>query len=259
MVNGLYTSASGMVLQSRKLDASANNLANVNTVGFKKDIISVDNFRAKSTTREEDAWRRTLFNETINNTHNIAKIHVDHSQGALHQTGNSLDVGINGNAFLVVDTPFGERYTRGGNLQIDSEGRLTTKEGYPLKAALEEDDAEGPAHIFLPEASDIIINAQGEIFVDEEFIATLSLVRFEDERDLRKVGFNQLARVSADVEAYPAEHFELHQGYLESSNVNIVREMTDMVELNRSFSAYQKMISSIDETVSTLLQAGKSI
>ncbi|MBB5021751.1 flagellar basal-body rod protein FlgF [Desulfurispira natronophila] len=258
MVNGLYTSASGMLLQERKLDTASNNLANVNTVGFKKDTISVDNFRAQSTTREEDAWRKTLFNETINNTHNIAKVQVDFSQGSMFQTGNTLDVAINGDAFMVVDTPFGERYTRSGNLQIDAEGRLTTKEGYPIRAAQQEGE-EGGLYINIPLNEHVTINAQGQIFADEAPIGAFELVRFEDERDLRKVGYNQYAKFDPEAEVLPAQQFEMHQGYLEGSNVNLVREMTDMIELNRAFGAYQKMITSIDQSVATLVQVTKSI
>ncbi|WP_027390376.1 flagellar basal-body rod protein FlgF [Chrysiogenes arsenatis] len=256
MVNGIYTAVSGMLIQSKRLDVVSNNLSNINTAAFKKDTVTIDNFRAKSTTREEEDWRKTLFNETINNTHNIPAIDVDYGQGQIIETKNPYDVAIDGDAFFAVHTPWGERYTRSGNLQVDTQGNLTTKEGFIVKSTTG-NGLQSRITITDPETLDI--NQAGEVFVDGAQIAALKLVRFEDERDLRKIGFNQYEKISPEVEEQPATNYRLRQGYLEMSNVNMVREMVDMIEINRSFQAYQKMVTTIDQSMTELFGASKGM
>lgn len=255
MVNGIYTAASGMLLQNRKLEVTSNNLSNTNTTGFKRDIVSVDNFRAQSTTLEESDWRTTLFNETLNNTHNIPQISVDHSQGHVRHTENPYDVAINGNGFLAVHTPNGERYVRSGELQLDQDGQLVTKEGFLVKTA----EGEGAdAGITITEPAKLHIALDGSVYDDGALAGQLKVVQFDSARDLRKIGFNQYENISPEAPPQPAQNFEVRQGYLEASNVNIVSEMVEMVQINRSFGAYQKMITSIDQSMAQLLQASKT-
>ncbi len=241
MQDSSYSAVFGALTQQHRLDTIANNLANVNTTGFKGDKQAF-----------EDTFRRYAHDLLDPNTNLNDKVPwpkgnilaqprisgnvVDMSQGAMKSTGNPLDLAISGDGFFRIQTPEGEFLTRQGVYHRSAEGYIVDGHGNQLLGE------GGP--IQLPETGSVLVDAKGTLSVDGEQIDTISLVRVEDPRALEKVG-NSLLRIRPDakVQAVPAEDSAVEQGFLEAANVEVVSEMVNMIEALRIFEAYQKMIS----------------
>ncbi len=238
MLKSLFVNKTGMLMQQRRLDISANNLANLNTVGFKKDKVffhqlaealaepgEMDENRAPGTSR------------------------VDFSPGALQHTGNSLDVAIDGEGFFVIQTPEGNYYTRAGSFHLDGEGRLVTPDGYPVVT-----DG-GELQIAGGNAS---MNERGEVIVNGQSVGRLRVVGFADLTRLERVGDAYYKSNGGGEEDIAPEEINLRIGYLELSNVNPIMEMIHMIEINREFELGQKAIHTQDQTLDKLInQAGR--
>ena len=259
MIRGWYTGASGMNAQQNRLDAISNNLANVDTAGFKRDITISKSF-------PELLIRRTNLDGVVkvpNGSVDIAPIigtlglgvetnenYTDFSQGSFKITNTKTDVAFGGKGFYVIDTPYGERYTRNGNFHIGKEGLLLTKDGYPVLGE------NGPIHV---EDDKFKINQDGIIYSEEtgEEIDRFQVVRFDNERYLKKEGNSFYVANEISGPAHIAEGDErpqLLQGYTETSNVNVVNEMVQMIEVNRAYEASQKTITTEDSMMGTLWQ-----
>jgi flagellar basal-body rod protein FlgF len=221
----------------RELDIVANNVANMNTTGFKADGAVFSEYLMPGATAEHFAGpdRRLSFVQDRATWH-------DMSQGAVQQTGNALDISIDGNAFLVVQTPRGERYTRNGAMQINAAGQLVTGEGHQVLGE------NGPI-TFNTTDRDIIINPDGTIRVREGQNNTdggrgkLRLMTFANPQQLRKDGSSTFAP-PAGVQPQAADPtlVRVVQGTLEKSNVRAVVEMTRMIELTRAYSEIATML-----------------
>ncbi len=257
MIRGWYTGASGMQAQQNRLDAIANNLANVDTTGYKKDV-------AVSKSFTELLIRRTNDDGIITNSlgsYDVApvigtlglgvetnELYTDFVQGSLKETGSTTDMALNNQGFFAVQTPYGERYTRNGNFMIGKEGLLETKDGYPVL---------GEKGYINVQDKNFLVNQDGILYDQEtmEEIERFRLVRFDNERYLAKLGDSLYAATDVTGEAYVAEGDErpqVMQTYLESSNVNVVNEMVQMIEVNRAYEANQKVLSAEDTMMSTL-------
>jgi flagellar basal-body rod protein FlgF len=259
---GIFTAVSGAIAQSAKLDTIANNLANVNTPGFKRDS---QVFQEYLTAYEKEPTTITVprVPASIESFYDVqggdksyvdaAGTYTDFSQGGLKSTGNKLDLAIEGDGFLEVGTPDGIRYTRVGSMSVDPDGRLITKQGFPI---LKEGGAGAPAagrEIRITSA-DVSIGENGEIFESGQSVGRLGLVKFGNKDAVRKVGQNLYTlKDNLDAQRAPASEAKVHQGYLEGSNVNIVREMTEMIGATRTFESTQKAIQAYD------LMAGKAV
>jgi flagellar basal-body rod protein FlgG len=261
MIRGWYIGSSGMMAQQNRLDTISNNLANVDTTGYKKDI-------AVSKAFSELMLRRLNDDGVVVNSLGsyevgpiIGKLglgvetnelYTSFEQGSFRETGINTDFALSGEGFFVVQTPYGERYTRNGNFMIGKEGILETKEGYPVlgeKGVIKIDD-----HI---EQKKFMVNQDGILYTaeDNEEIDRFKVVRFENERYLKKMGSNLYATNEISGEPYIAEGNErplVVQDYLEMSNVNVVNEMVQMIEVNRAYEANQKTIQAEDSMMSTL-------
>lgn len=257
MIRGWYTGASGMNAQQNRLDAISNNLANVDTAGYKRDITVSKSF-------SELLLRRTNLDgvyETPFGSAEAAPIigklglgietnenYTDFAQGSFRQTDQSTDVAFGGKGFFSVQTPLGERYTRDGNFIIGKEGILETKDGYPVLGE------KGFIHV---ENDKFTVNEDGIISSqeDSEIIDRFKVVRFDNERYLKKMGNNLYSANDISGSAHIAEGSErprFLQGYMETSNVNVVNEMVQMIEVNRAYEANQKTITSEDSMMGTL-------
>lgn len=167
-----------------------------------------------------------------------SEVRTNFEQGQLKPTENSFDLALRGKGFFCIETPEGERYTRSGDFTKDSEGYLVTKEGYRVLGEL--------GYIQLS-GSNMTVNEKGEVYADSQRIDRLKLADFSDYAVLRKEG-NGLMRVVEGVEAETVTaEAVLQQGFLESSNVNSVKEMVDMMTMLRAYEANQKMIKIQDE------------
>jgi flagellar basal-body rod protein FlgF len=228
MIQGLYTAASGMAAHQARIDVLANNLANVDTPGFKADLITID-----QSVIPENLTSDILAPVT---TVEAGRPGMNLAPGVLKTTGNPLDLAIIGPGLFVVDTPQGERYTRAGNFVRDAQGFLTTQDGFRVLGA------DGPVSV--PETG-FRVDANGRVAEG----STLRIVGNEKLEGLVKVG----AALFAPVEGAPAPaalaDATVAQGQLEGSNVNVVMGMVEMLATMRTYEAYQKTIQALDQTV----------
>lgn len=256
MIRGWYTGASGMNAQQNRLDAISNNLANVDTAGYKRDISMSKSFSELLLRRTEaDGVYKTSVG-SADAAPIIGKLglgvetnenYTSFEQGSFRATDSSSDFALSGEGFFSVETPAGERYTRNGNFILGKEGVLVTKDGYPLMGE------NGQIHL---EDNSFNVNEDGMIYSkDGEFIDRIKVVRFDNERYLKKMGNSLWSANDISGSAYVAEGAErpkMMQGYVETSNVNVVEEMVKMIEVNRAYEANQKTIQSEDAMMSTL-------
>jgi flagellar basal-body rod protein FlgF len=229
MENTLLIGLSRQTSLRRELDVVANNIANLNTTGFKADGAVFSEFLQTGARSDQFAAadRRTSFVQDRQTWH-------DMSQGGIQQTGNPLDVAIEGDAFLVVQTPRGERYTRNGALQINAQGQLVTSTGDQVLGD------SGPI-VFGSNDRDIIINPDGSVRVKEGVSPTdagrgkLRLVAFANPQRLLKDGSSTFMAPNGVTPQEPAIGVRIQQGAIEKSNVRAVVEMTRMIELTRAY------------------------
>ena len=254
MSKGIYTAVSGAIAQSARLDTIANNLANVNTTGFKRDG---QLFREYLTSYEKEPGTITVprIPASIDSFYDVnggdksyvdaAGTFTDFSQGPMKVTGNKLDVAIEGNGFLEVATPQGVRMTRSGNLAVDSEGRLVTKQGFPV---LKEGAGDTASRTIKLAGANVTISPNGEVFDGPAAVGKLSIVEVGNLESMRKIGASlYTTKDTIDPKMSPSKTAQLHQGFLEQSNVNTVREMTDMITATRTFESAQKGIQAYDQ------------
>lgn len=224
----------------RQFDVVANNLANLNTTGFKASSSVFQEFlmpvARDSSFRGSDAQMHSVLDRGI---------YRDFGQGAIQQTGNPLDVALAGDGFFAVQTANGERYTRNGAMQINANGQLVTLDGNAVAGE------NGPI-VFQPTDHDISISADGRITVlegpttAETFRGRIRVVNFAQPQQLQQTGGN-LYTAPQGIAPQPATNVRVLQGAIEGSNVNGVLEMTRMVEINRTYSLIASLLQSQDE------------
>jgi flagellar basal-body rod protein FlgF/flagellar basal-body rod protein FlgG len=235
MENTLLIGLSRQMVLERQMDVVANNVANVNTSGFKADRSLFEEF-LNSRAHEDNFIGRDRRVSYVQDRGTFK----DFSQGPVEQTKNPLDVAIEGNGFLVVQTPAGERYTRDGGLQINNLGQLVNVSGYPVLGA------SGPIVIQQTD-KEVTIAADGNVTVVEgsnridSVRGKLRIVNFEDAQKLVKEGSN-LYSAGAGTAARPDAVSRVRQGFIEKSNVNSVAEMSRMIEVTRTYTQISSML-----------------
>ena len=257
MVRGWYIGASGMNAQQNRLDAISNNLANVDTTGYKKDIAVSKSFSELLLRRSgADGVYETAFGSAdtkpiigkIGLGVETNELYTSFEQGSFKSTDTMTDLALGGEGFFSIQTPNGERYTRNGNFYIGKEGILETKEGYPVL---------GENGLITVSEDEFYVNEDGVIINrnDDSVIDRIKIVRFDNERYLSKQGSSLWNSSNITGDSYIAEGDErpkVLQGYTETSNVNIVNEMVQMIEVNRAYEANQKTIQTEDNMMDTL-------
>lgn len=237
MIRGLEIAGMGMNVQATKLNVISNNLANVNTTGYKKDTPVVSAFESLFLLAVDKKDNKRLKNEEIGSitlgTY-IDTIYTSFTQGGAKQTGRDLDLTLQGEGFFEVNTPMGSRYTRDGSFEISNDGYLVTKEGYRVIGQNGE--------LNLDRDKSIVINEVGEIYQEDTLVSKLSINNFSDLSGLQKVGDNLY---EVDQVGIPFEG-KVIQGSLEVSNVNPVSAMVEMIAVSRAYEANQKMIQTHD-------------
>jgi flagellar basal-body rod protein FlgG len=242
MLNGFYDATGAMVTQFNRLNVISNNLANVNTAGFKQDDVIIGDFeRIFSEKRdilplENNTKEAAKFlNRNINKVPQIVEEYTDFSIGNIVKTSNPLDIALKQkNSFFVVDFN-GQKLTRAGDFNLDKNGYLVTKEGAKVL-----DVKNKPIQIPL-DAKKITIDQNANVYVDGEKIATLKIVSISNLNTLKKVG-NTMWSFIPGSETINTKNTTL-QGFLEKSNVNPIREMTDLIDTNRLVEQYQKVMT----------------
>ncbi len=222
MDRAIYVALSGVMMQERRLDVTTYNIANADTTGFKR----------------ESPLFATILSDMVRTYPVESGVDIDLSQGAFRNSGNPLDVAIQGKGFFVVKTPWGERYTRQGSFTLDPDGTLVTQDGYPVLGEQGEIRVLGPS---------VTIDEDGYVASDRALFGRLKVVSFADGADVRREGSFFRVDDADVVDGVLGAGVRVLQGYVESSNVNPVREMATMIEVMRRYETQTKMIQTLDE------------
>ncbi|OAG28606.1 flagellar biosynthesis protein FlgF [Thermodesulfatator autotrophicus] len=244
---GLLEALEGGRLLIRRLDVTANNLANVSTPGYKRDVLGFrEVLMRKFPFRSPDDWR--TFKEVTPKT--------DFQHGPIEHTGNPLDLAIGSEGFFKVETPNGIAYTRAGNFRLDAERRLVTAQGYPVLAdgaPVVIDPGLAKGGLTTIENIRFQVDTSGVISIDGTEIGRFDIVTFNDPNKLKKYGEN-LFVAEEGAQEIPVENPDLRQGYLEGSNVEPLVEMVKLIEIQREFEAIQKSIQRLGDNTSRMIE-----
>jgi len=260
-MKALSTAATGMLAQQLNIDVIANNIANMNTTGFKRQRAEFQDLLYQNIERvganSSDAGTVVPSGIQIGVGVRTAGVYRISDQGALQNTGNQFDVAINGKGYFRIQLPDGQdAYTRAGSFQIDPQGQIVTPQGYPVQPA-----------ITIPQGSiDVSINEQGEVSYKQDGTAapqvagTMDLSIFANEIGLEAIGSNMFLESQASGPANTSTPGQIgfgtvFQGFLENSNVNAVGEITSMISAQRAYELNSKVIQTSDE----MLQAANNL
>ena len=267
MQGGYYNSVGGMVTQINRLDVIANNIANANTTGFKRDDVVIGDFLRLYEQHKEflpideqtkDAAK--FYNRSLNRVPQIVEEYTDNKVGGMMVTDNTFDFALSKeNMYFMVETPDGIRYTRDGSFVLNEQGRLVTKEGYPV---LPREYLDAPQYIEFIDGFQVEVDSNGNIYTRDlnnegisemALMANIGVVSFENPKYLKKIGDN--------LYSYPQERTDerealersgaVRQGFLEKSNINVVQEMTGLIETNRLVEAYSKVLKTHMDELNT--------
>lgn len=266
-MKNIWVPLSGQIAQQRKVETIANNVANANTPGFKKDQLVFEEHLTALKKGSDDVHipNKEFSPQDFYHTQGaenayvaIAGSYTSHDQGQLVPTSNPLDLALNGTGFMEVLTPQGVRFTRKGNFSISKDGELVTDQGFKVLQALElkPEDLRGPAAeslpapeeriIRLPHNQPITVSREGEILTREGTIGKVSVVEFADTQALRKEGSALFINPSDENARRVDIKTTVNQGFIEGSNVNAVEEMSELIKAHRHFESIQKAINAYD-------------
>ena len=232
MINGIELAASGLDAYANVQEVIAGNLANANTVGFKKNTISFKTILTDANGVETSSLQTNYG--------------VDQSNGNLTYTGNNLDIAIDGNGFFTLETDKGMRYTRNGQFQLSSFGEIITDTGSKLLGQ------DGP--IIIPKGGrEIVIDNKGVVRVDGNDVGKLIITNFTDLTKLVPTGDSMFTAPLEAINENGDVKFRVAQGYLERSNVNVVMEMVDMITNMRSYEASNNVIKTFSDLMERLI------
>ena len=235
MLNGIFSNFSGKFVNGRRLEIISNNIANVSTPGFK---VSRPVFNAF--TGEDESGHEMLQNTYVS----MYDSYVNFAAAPLLETGNNLDFAIEGEGFFVVSTKDGPMYTRNGKFTINQEKKLVTAEGFPVLGKGGEINIDG---------KEINVENDGSVFVDKSFVDVIKIVDFEDKKYLRNYGKNLFINTKEGSAEIIPENSTIRQGHHEASNVDIMREMIEMIQTVRAYEAYSKIDQSLDDILGKLI------
>ncbi len=238
MIRGIYIAASGMLVESLRADVTANNLANANTAGFKKDFAIIKDYASRQIRRVHDGAAEPEIGNMGAGAW-IDTIATQQSGGIMRVTNNTLDVAIEGKGFFAVQTPAGVRYTRNGSFTRSAGGELVTQDGFQVLGL------NGPI-VLDPagQAGKVTISEDGRLFLDQIENNTFQINTFAEEHRLRKEGAS-LFRPPEGVTP-EATNPTLRQGLLELSNVNVISEMVNMIAGFRAYETNSKVVQTHD-------------
>lgn len=252
MLRGLYTSALGMTTQMQRMDVVSNNIANVNTVGFKRDAVAAQAFSDRLGHRVDDPavqgvlrlLGRTSPVGLLTQGVFIDEVFTDFATGGFRETGSPLDVALTGPGFFALtvldyDGTEQEKFSRDGAFTLASDGTLITMAGSRVQGI-------SGGSINIPYGL-ISIDDNGRILSNGEYVDTIRMVNFTNPESLRKTR-GSYWRVTDETEMVPYTG-RVEQGFLENSNVNVVREMVELVALSRAYEANARLVSLHDETL----------
>ncbi|WP_319466152.1 flagellar hook-basal body protein [uncultured Pseudodesulfovibrio sp.] len=234
----------GALSNEMRMSTIANNLANVNTTAYKKDTMAFHDvftrFAHDNVVSTETYLRgKEMFPDPkIMAKTRLAEQQVDFTQGSLQKTGNQLDFALSGEGFFKVQSGEDVMYTRAGNFLVDANGVLVTQQGDTVLV-----DG-GP--LVLPPGATLSATSGGTLSINGEPAGSFDLATFEDLGPLERAGGNKYLAPEGAAEAPPGD-LEVQQGFLEKGNVEVVTEMVEMLETQRAFEMYSKMLTGTDQ------------
>ncbi len=273
MIRGIYTGSTGMMAQQARLDTIANNLANVDKTGYKRDLTIFKAFPDMLIRRINDdgqgitpagSYDTMPYVGKLGTGVEVNEVYTQFDQGSMQRTESPFDFALEGQGFFTVMTERGERFTRNGSFTINEEGILVNHKGYAVMGE------NGPIQL---QKNNFMVNERGEVMVNAAMspepedvvgmtqnnweqpvvIDRLKLADFENIRELKKEGESLYTDTEYSGPPLPPQQLKVVQGFLEKSNVNAVREMVEMIEVQRSYEANQKSITSGDQTLGKLI------
>jgi len=228
----------GALIQEMRLNVLANNISNINTVGFKEDkMFRVD----KSSGSKNESPKDSLTSGTlqVSSVGLPVGTFTNFSQGKIIHTGNRLDLALEGDGFFCVQTPWEVQYTRKGNFTLNMDGVLVTQDGLPVI---------GKAGKIQIDSQNIVVDTEGNIVQGGNIVDTIKIVDFPQPHTLQKAGSNLFATADPGGADTRPEGFKILQGFVEQSNVDAVNVMTEMIDVLRGYESYQKVIQSLNDT-----------
>ncbi len=234
MESPVYVLLSHQEVLQRQMDVVAQNIANVNTTGFKSNDVLFQDFLMKPD--RKTTHHMVLDRATLRNT----------SQGSFSKTGNPLDIAISGQGYFAVQTPQGIQYTRQGTFQMDAEGNIVTADGFPLMSG-------GGSTVAIPTtAQSIEVAMDGTLSTDKGKAGRLQIVKFQNEQLMEQTygGF-----YSTDEAPEIDDTAQFHQGMVESSNVKSVTEMTHFIDISRAYERVSNLINAEHQRLSNAIRS----
>ncbi|MFP5258825.1 MAG: flagellar basal-body rod protein FlgF [Acidobacteriota bacterium] len=256
MEMSMYSALFGALSTEKRLNISANNLANVNTTGYKRDRVTFEDSFARFAhdyhvdARGDIRQKQLMPRADLIAQPRLAMQQIDFSQGALTATGNPLDMAIQGPGFFKVAAPGGSYYTRNGAFHRSAEGMLVNDQDMPVLG--------GGGPVQLPEGR-VSVDGAGAVYVDGAQVGQVDVVTVQNPQTLQKFGSNlYMPQAGATVQEGQAEagRTEVAQGFLEKPNVEVVEEMVSMIETQRTFEAYQKVMTGSSELDTKAIRVG---
>jgi flagellar basal-body rod protein FlgF len=258
MLKNIYAPLSGGVAQEKVMEILSNNVANANTNAFKEEQVTFASLEANPWPNYKNPLPPAQFKldmRDLNPLHGnefgyaaIANVATSHQQGSLKNTGNPLDLAIQGGGFFAVQTPFGERFTRDGSFTLTPDGTLVTKSGAPVQGE------KGP--ITGLSEGNVEVLPGGEVHLNGKLVDKLQIVEFDKKDLLQKLGDNLFVH-DGPPENRVTFQGQVAQGSVEGSNVNPMRNLTNMIVAHRTYEALQKAIKSHDETMGMAQRVGE--
>ena len=248
MVTGIDAAASGMMAQQLNIDVISNNLANVNTAGFKQFIPVFKNI--------SDVVLKEKNNQDNQNTDKTIGILsagsvldstiLDLQQGALKKTDNKLDFALNGNGFFAVGTQNGDCYTRNGSFSVDDKGTLITKDGNPV---LNQSGSSIKIDVAKTGIDKLNVTEDGTIFLGKQEIDKLKIVSFDKPEDLTSLGSSLYKPANSNVTPTEAKDCKVDQGFTEGSNSNVIETMINTISATRTYETLSKVVKTTEMTL----------
>lgn len=248
MQSGYYDAAGGMVVQFSRLDNISNNLANVNSNGFKQQKFVIgdyvrlyqdnrDELPLKNHTKESSEF----IHRSMVKVPHVVEAYTNFKMGGLQKTDNTLDLAIKENdMFFAVQTPQGVRFTRDGSFTTNSQGELVNKDGFPV---LTNNFQNGQDNIVIPQnAKTVVFDENGSLYIDGKKTKDLLIVKPENIKNLRHEADNLFIPDITDDFTHQQNSGVVAQGFVEKSNVNTINEMTSLIETSRLVEMYQKVM-----------------
>ncbi len=241
MDQGIYTAAAGAIAMEERLNIISNNIANLNTTGFKKDQMSFEQYMKQlDTSSLYPGQYSTVPIDVV-----AVSSSIDLTPGTPVKTGNPLDVALTGDGFFAVNTGNGTRYTRAGSFQLSTDNTLITPRG---------DTVQGQSGDITidPDKTQIVISPEGQVSQDGDAIGTLQVVKIPADALVREG--NNLFSVKDGVAPETVDTPDVVQGSLETANVNPITEMVEMIAAQRAYDVFQKVITSANQAYSYSMQ-----